>query len=108
MTKYITCALLLVMIIFNSSFKRDYQQAVLSGKEIYEKNCVRCHGVTGNKGSFGAKDFKTSAASDSVIVYMIANGRRLMPSFKKKLSPDQIVKVKEYVKILRNSPGKSF
>lgn len=102
LTKNFTC-LLIVVFISNSSFRRSYQQAELSGKEIYEKNCVRCHGVTGSKGTFGARDFKMSSSSDSVMVNMITNGRRLMPSFKKKLCPAQIIKVKEYVKVLRSN-----
>ena len=76
-------------------------QPSLTGKEIYETKCIRCHGAEGIKGKWGATNLQTSRLDDKETIQIIQNGKRNMPSFKKKLSEEQINAVKEYVKSLR-------
>jgi cytochrome c6 len=73
----------------------------ITGKTLYGKNCERCHGSNGTKGMFGAKNLQTSKLTDDAILAIIASGRRFMPSWKKKLTTEQMSLVKEYIKQLR-------
>ncbi len=72
-----------------------------SGKEIFENNCARCHGTDGTKGKWGAKNLKASTLSDTELLTIISNGKRIMPAWKQSLSEHQIKLVKDYIKTLR-------
>jgi cytochrome c6 len=99
----ITILLLSICCTVNLSFiKGTFQNAPLSGKAIFEKNCARCHGSDGKKGSFGAKDLKLSTLSDLEAINIITIGKKRMPSFQKKLTQQDIVEVKKYVMNFRN------
>ena len=71
------------------------------GKAIYDKQCARCHGKEGTKGSFGAKNLQKSVMTDEAIAQLILNGKKVMPSFKTKLSSNDIKLVIDYVKAFR-------
>ncbi|PWV56806.1 cytochrome c [Chitinophaga sp. S165] len=71
------------------------------GKTLYEHHCSRCHGTDGARGLFGAKNLQKSLLPDTAIALQIRNGKRIMPSFKKKFTPDQINEVSAYIKTLR-------
>lgn len=71
------------------------------GKDLYMHNCSTCHGETGDRGRFGAKDLRKSILPDSAIILQMQNGRKIMPSFRKKLSPDEMNEIMMYVKTLR-------
>jgi len=77
------------------------KQRLPTGKELYEKNCVRCHGNEGTKHLFGTKSIQKSILDDNAILLIIQNGKRLMPSYKKKLTPQDISVLKDYIKTLR-------
>lgn len=82
-------------------------------KALYEKNCVSCHGATG-KGDGPAgkflkpqpKDFSAvlgGKADDQIVKVINAGGKEnglsaSMPSFKGKLTDDQIKEIVQYVK----------
>ena len=72
-----------------------------TGKEIYESNCVRCHGLDGKRGKLGAEDLQMSTMPDADLIAIITNGKKLMPASKKKLTTDEIVLVRNYIKTLR-------
>lgn len=72
-----------------------------TGKALFGHNCSRCHGNDGTKGFFGAKNLQISRLSDSAITVQILNGKKFMPSFRKRLSPDEIQSLTQYVKTLR-------
>lgn len=74
------------------------------GKDLYEHHCARCHGTDGARGMFGAKNLQKSLLPDTAIALQIRTGKRIMPSFKKKLTPDQINEVSAYIKTFRK-PG---
>ena len=71
--------------------------------EIYAANCAKCHGADGRaktaKGKrVGATDFTSDWNRDeSRGVRIITNGKSEMPSFKKKLSAEEIRSVFNYV-----------
>jgi mono/diheme cytochrome c family protein len=77
------------------------QPNVASGKYLFERNCTMCHGSNGGKGRFGAADLRRSALSDPDYRQVIANGRRVMPQWKRRLSAGQIDQIIAYIKTLR-------
>ncbi len=97
MSKVYVNSMLLMVLLCSSFF--TYQNT--SGKILYEKKCARCHGVDGTKGFLFEKDLQKSTLPDSLIIQIISNGKRIMPSFKKKLTAAQINEIASYVKTLR-------
>jgi cytochrome c6 len=87
------------------SFTTIYHDARVSetGKNVFSTNCVRCHGVDGTKGKWGAKDLKQSKLTDPALASIIYTGKGLMPSWKNKLTQEEIDAVIDYVKTLRHS-----
>jgi len=94
--------ILSAFLIHTISLKAQAQQVTEDGKLIFEKNCTRCHGYDGTKGYWGAKNLRKSKLDDEKLYATIANGRWIMPSWKRKLTPDQIHAVIAYIKTLRN------
>ncbi|MOA65673.1 Cytochrome c6 precursor [compost metagenome] len=74
---------------------------MLTGKELYTANCKRCHGVDGTRGIFGARNLREANLSDSAIVKQMRQGSGFMPSFRKKLSQEDMLQIMSYVKSLR-------
>lgn len=89
---------LIVLMLLLTSF---VSQQAPAGKEIYTSKCSRCHGNDGTKGFLFAKNLQKSKMEDAVMLLLIQNGKRFMPSFKTKLTPEEIKQVAEYVKTLR-------
>jgi mono/diheme cytochrome c family protein len=81
-----------------------------SGKELFEKNCAKCHGEDGQAKTFRGKftharnlttaDFQ-SDTSDEQIADAIRTGPKAMPSFEKKLTADEINALVQYVRTLK-------
>ena len=71
------------------------------GKEIFEKNCAKCHGKDGTKRLLGVKNLQKSVLTTTENYEIIANGKGKMPSWKEKLSTEQINQVIEYLAILK-------
>ena len=88
----------ILLVILLSSFM--YRQ-IPDGKAIFEKQCARCHGKDGTKGSFGAKNLQQSVLEDNAIMLLIQNGKKVMPPYKKKLNSDEIKSVTDYIKEFR-------
>ncbi|AWA29447.1 hypothetical protein HYN48_04740 [Flavobacterium magnum] len=78
------------------------QKPEKTGKEIFENRCAKCHGKDGTKGLWGAINLKGSQITDSERLLTISNGRRLMPSWRKRLTENEIRRVAEYVKKLKS------
>jgi cytochrome c6 len=72
-----------------------------TGKEIFESNCVRCHGTDGTKGKWGAKNLKLSTLSDNEMLTVISDGKRVMPAWSHSLTRREIELVRDYIKTLR-------
>jgi cytochrome c6 len=71
------------------------------GINIYQKNCISCHGAEGNMGFNGAADLSKSVLSLAERIAVITNGRKAMTPFKALLSEDEIKKVAEYTENLK-------
>ncbi len=77
-----------------------------SAEKDYKANCVLCHSIDGSGSSptgkaLKAKDLKSSevqSASDADLAAVITNGKDKMPAFGKKLSPDAIKGLVDYVR----------
>jgi cytochrome c6 len=72
-----------------------------NGKALYEQHCARCHGNDGTRGMFGAKNLQMSILPDSALILQIQNGKRIMPSFKRKFTLEEIYAVSNYIKSFR-------
>lgn len=71
-----------------------------SAKQIYAENCANCHGDTGKGDGTDAMMYdpapadltdsgKMSKVTDGEIYYQITEGRKPMPSFRKRLTEEQ-------------------
>jgi mono/diheme cytochrome c family protein len=97
-----TGALHAVLSIFISTgFYTFSNKPLTPGKKLYTRNCKHCHGTDGTRGFLGAKNLRKSILPDSDISKQVQNGKRIMPSFRKKFSADELMQVIGYVKSLR-------
>jgi mono/diheme cytochrome c family protein len=75
-------------------------QVLESARPLYTEKCERCHGVTGKgNGPESARQYpspsdltdtqRMNALTDGAIFYQISEGRRPMPSFKRRMTEDQ-------------------
>jgi len=93
------------------------QNALATGKQLYEKTCKKCHGPGGKGDGPDAdpdaqQDMDLTVARraarnpDGVIFYKVFNGRKKpkMPAQKDNLSKDQIWAIVTYVQTLRERP----
>lgn len=72
---------------------------ITAGKAVYAKQCQSCHGKKGKGDGPSAKDLdkaagdftkaKTQTQTDGALFWKITEGRKPMPSFKKKLDETQ-------------------
>lgn len=79
------------------------QPPVPEGRKIYESKCAKCHGENGTRGLLGAKNLQISKLNDNDLYTIISEGKRKMPSWKKKLTTEQIHLVITYIKSLRTA-----
>jgi mono/diheme cytochrome c family protein len=91
----------LLFIIMSACVFMAFTKSTVDGKALFERNCARCHGANGAKGFFGAANLKKSVMTEEAIIERIENGKRFMPSFKKKFTPEEIKELAGYVKTLR-------
>ena len=86
--------------------------SISSGKELWAKHCMSCHGKTGKgDGTKAAQletkpgDFSTAATqsqTDGSLFYKIAKGRGDMPGYKKKIPEnDDIWSVVNFIRTLK-------
>lgn len=84
---------------------------IAAGKVIYVKECQSCHGKKGKGDGPSAKDLDipagdfTKAAmqgqSDGALFWKTSEGRKPMPSFKKKLTEEKIWQTIIYMRTLK-------
>lgn len=86
----------------NSTNTNDNRPPELpNGSELYQQNCVICHGAGGDAAINGAKNLKISALTLEERTNRIANGKGLMTPFKNILSEAEIKAVAEYTMNLK-------
>jgi len=66
----------------------------INAENIFSQNCKMCHSLTKKK--FGPA-FKNMNKDPKVLLTTITNGRKVMPSFKKKLSSDEIAAMVSFI-----------
>ena len=75
------------------------------GAELFENNCARCHGSDGKggKGPNLASEKRQAKwkESDEKLVKKITKGGLFMPSFGKKLNPEEIQAIADHVRTLK-------
>ncbi len=93
----------MILAVLFISLSARAQKPEKTGKEIFESRCAKCHGKDGTKGLWGAINLKGSQISDNERITTISKGRRIMPSWKGRLTEKEIKSVAEYVKTLKKS-----
>lgn len=75
-----------------------------SGKKVYSRHCVGCHGVDGAGEAAGAPNFRYGTRllqPDGALFQTIVQGRGGMPAFRGILSEEEILDVISYMRTLR-------
>ena len=118
MQKILKTITLFVFIIAGIAAFATRSQAVLSGenkltfgdnnsvRDLYQKNCARCHGADGKSDTelgrlYDSPDLTGRDAkrmSQKQMTRLISNGKGSMPAFKKKLSSKEIASLVNYVR----------
>lgn len=128
--KLFAVSLLLVMAIMGSAFLYQQKEwkapasadakknplttdatTIAAGKTVYVKECQSCHGKKGKGDGPSAKDLDIPAGdfskatmqsqSDGALFWKTSEGRKPMPSFKKKLNETQIWQTIVYMRTLK-------
>jgi mono/diheme cytochrome c family protein len=82
------------------------------GAAIFENNCASCHGLDGKARTpagrkIGAKDLSVNKLDDAALAAQVRNGVKnaqgvdVMPSFKERLTPEEVSAVVAHVKTFR-------
>jgi len=92
-------------------------RSIATGKVIYAKECLACHGATGKGDGPSAADLEVHPGdlsapsmwqqSDGALFWKITQGRAPMPSYKKLLGDEQRWHVVNYVRTLAPKPTAS-
>lgn len=99
----IVAAIVLMVTVMVQPVLADASPEVLTlGKKVFQSNCAACH-INGGNIVMAPKNLKQAALkqygmdSMEAIVTQVTNGKAAMPSFKNKLSTDEIGAVATYV-----------
>jgi len=92
MTKTILTSITLAMFAITSQTAMANDD--INAKKIFSKKCKTCHSLTKKKFGPAFKDMNNDA---KVLLTTITNGRKPMPSFKKKLSSDEIAAMVSFI-----------
>lgn len=76
------------------------------GRQLFQKNCVICHGADGRLGLNGAKDLTQSALTLEQRIQLINHGRAPMPAFEQTLSAAEIEAVAIFTHSLNSNSNK--
>jgi mono/diheme cytochrome c family protein len=90
-------------------------QAIEAARPLYTENCQRCHGVTGKgNGPESARQYpapsdltdtqRMNALTDGAVFYQISEGRRPMPSFKRRMTEDQRWQLVQLIRSFAKAP----
>jgi len=94
----------------------DSVKALRDAQPIYREHCAQCHGDTGKGDGREAKSHSTlppdftepgriANQEDGVLFYKISEGKRPMPSFRKRLTEEQRWELVLLVRVLAESGG---
>jgi cytochrome c6 len=79
-----------------------------SGADTFKNKCAMCHGADGKANTPAGKAFKALPlrdpmvvnSSDEELITIVKNGKNKMPTFKDKLTDDQVKAVVAYIRAL--------
>jgi len=74
---------------------------VFNGREVFMRECMACHGASGEGSMPGLPNFKEGATlykNDNELTDIIRDGRGIMPSFNGLLTDDDIRDVVAYLR----------
>lgn len=91
-------------------------QVIEAARLLYKENCERCHGASGKgNGPESARQYpapsdltdakRMNALTDGAIFYQISEGRRPMPSFKKRMTEDQRWQLVLFIRSFSSPPA---
>ena len=93
MSRLAIAACLLFSALLASSAQTSPSDATLTTNPVFLKNCAKCHGKTAEGRHFGGPALiseKAAAASADDLRGIITNGKRHMPKYSGKLTPEEI------------------
>jgi cbb3-type cytochrome c oxidase subunit III len=110
--RLLTVSIIIVFAVAVPSFAQSDNKNAGKGQEIFQEQCVGCHGPDGHAQTdmgkkVGAADLTSDAVqhqSDSQLEKVVKNGKKKMPSFGEKLSEDDIHGLIAYVRQLGKTP----
>lgn len=97
--QFAACSFLLALT--TASAQTPPSDATLTANPVYQKNCAKCHGKTGEGRHFGGPSLvsdKTTAASTDDLRNVITDGKGHMPKFAGKLTSAEIDTLVEQIK----------
>lgn len=96
-----------VLVLANAAWAGD----AAATADLYKTSCQKCHGADGRADTpagkkFEARDFHSSDVqkqTDAELIKITTEGQKKMPSYKDKLTPEQIKDLVGYVRQLGKS-----
>jgi mono/diheme cytochrome c family protein len=68
--------------------------AIAEGDDIYHSKCIICHGLKGGRGP----NLFATTLTDEQFLEVVINGRKGMPAWGLRLSPDDVWKIHAFIK----------
>ena len=104
-------AALLLLPLATRAGEAEGSEAPGTGEQLYLRKCLNCHGADGGGDkplgrALSVPDLRTSSLTEVEIEKVILDGRGRMASYRRRLTPDQVDDIAEYVvkKIRPNGP----
>lgn len=72
------------------------KEKVYDGAHLFAKNCARCHGPQGVKDE-RTPNLQTIALDKAGLIKSITYGKKRMPAFEDKLTPEQIAAIADLI-----------
>ena len=90
----------------------DFDSSIKRGKDMFAKNCAKCHGLSGNGYGVVAHGFttwpkqlwvwyKADSSADSYLFWILENGKSDMPPWGLILSEDERWDLINYIKTIK-------
>lgn len=76
----------------------------VAGRLLYKQNCVRCHGINGDKCMLSARNLQESTLPLAARVALVQGGYGQMPAFNPRLSPAEVEAVARWSRMLYRKP----
>ena len=94
-------AVCLVLFALTAGVAQTPPAATLTENPVFQKNCAKCHGKTGEGRHFAGPSLvseKTTSTSADNLRDIITNGKHHMPKFVGKLTPEEISTLADQIK----------